>query len=210
MLKRRVLRFAALLAVFSALVLIVGCSQSGARMYSFKAGAECEERDCGCGVIEIAGGSGDALETPGEVLRGIVPEGLVVVAKAIPEPGWAFSHWSGHTSGEDSSGEVLVDHGIDITAHFVRIRPLRVLELRVVGVGGVDGGPCCPQSTQLVGDRLYTPASAEYGHGEIVRLAAFPAGAFHGWIGYGIEDTLELIMDQDRSITVLFYDDHQH
>jgi len=210
MLTRRILGPAALLALA---LLSAGCARSGTRMYSFDASVACEARDCGCGTIEVTTVSGTVVEAPGEVVHGFVSEGLVVVAEAVSQPGWTLTHWSGDESGVGASLELLVDQGKQLIAHFERVRPLRTLEVQLIGEGGIDTSPCLSLGSQLVDGHLMTPRSALFGDGEVVHLTAYGAPGWHfeSWIGFGSGVAeIEFVMDQDRSLSALFVDECDH
>lgn len=202
-----------ILAVLSLAMLLSGCTQTVRRQYLFDGRVACEETDCSCGSLAISTSSdGDAIP-PGEVIDEFINEDSLVEVEAVAEPGWTFTHWSGDVSGTDETAEILIDRGKDITAHFERVRPLRTLEIRVIGEGGVDCGACCPLSTRLEGGSLRTPGSAQFGDGTVLRLTAYsaPGWAVESWSGFesGI-DEIELVMNRDRSVTVLFVDQHDH
>ncbi len=49
----------------------------------------------------------------------IYQEGTVVTLTAIPDPGWAFHHWSGGASGPNNPVDIIMDSDKTVTAHFV-------------------------------------------------------------------------------------------
>jgi len=207
MLTRRMLGVIALLALA---LLSASCTRTDSRMYSFEARVACEAVPCGCGTVALASVSGGPLGEAGESIHSFVAEGQVVNAEAVPESGWTFSHWTGDAAEADEPIEILVDRGVELIAHFERIRPLRTLELHVSGDGGVEGGPCFPQNTEYLSS--YTPETAQYGDGEVLRLRHYraPGWMFAGWIGYSTEEEIEVVMDRDRSITLLLHDNEAH
>ncbi|RME20059.1 MAG: hypothetical protein D6800_13525, partial [Candidatus Zixiibacteriota bacterium] len=120
---------------------------------------------------------------------GTFDENSVVTITATPDPGWAFSGWSGDASGLTNPLNLTMDSDKNITATFVQI-PQYTLTTTVVGSGSVS------------------PASGTFDENSVVTITATPdpGWAFSGWSGdaSGLTNPLNLTMDGDKNITAIF------
>jgi uncharacterized repeat protein (TIGR02543 family) len=120
----------------------------------------------------------------------------VVSLNATADTGWAFSHWSGSTSGSANPKDITMDGDKSIAAHFV---PCYTLTVNVTpnGTGNVyaDPTPSCDNYTK-------------YPQGTVVKLTADPGSGyvFSGWSGdaSGSTNPLDVTVDRDKSVTASF------
>jgi hypothetical protein len=130
-------------------------------------------------------GSGSvSLSPPG----GTYDAGTVVTLTATPDPGFAFSGWSGDLSGSQNPATLTLDGDKSVTATFVG--PQFTLTVTVEGSGKV---------------RLQ-PSGGVYTAGTVVTLKATPHKKFTGWSGdlSGTSSTETLVMDSDKDVTASF------
>ena len=110
--------------------------------------------------------------------------------EALPEPGYAFTHWGGDISGTESQTEIYVDVYQEVIAYFTNI--LHDLNVESSGQG----------STSLVGTQTY-------GEGSQVEITATPdkGWRFDGWSGDVANPTAEtttVTIDADKTVTANF------
>jgi regulation of enolase protein 1 (concanavalin A-like superfamily) len=116
--------------------------------------------------------------------------GSSVSLQANPNPGWAFSNWSGDLSGSDNPKNLLITGDHQVTATFI---PLGyTLDINIVGNGNVTKNPDKPV----------------YQHGDQVTLTATPEAfwLFSGWSGgaSGSTNPLVITITNNTAITATF------
>jgi len=72
-----------------------------------------------------------------------------VVIKAVPDPGYSFSHWSGDITGSDNPSTISMDKHRIITAHFVELIPIWETSIRVERE--VEGSEVREESSVTIG-----------------------------------------------------------
>ncbi len=122
----------------------------------------------------------------------------VVTLTATPASGFEFANWSGDIGGAtstDISIEVTMDQGRTVTANFTPIQRSLTLNVSPTATGSIAANPDKPT----------------YDNGETVQLTAAAASGFKfsfwsGDIGAAnpTDQTIDILMDQDRSITANF------
>ena len=116
--------------------------------------------------------------------------GDVVTLTATPDPGWAFSGWSGDLTGTDNPTTLTITGNTTVTATFERGQ--HTVTVNVVGRGAVGIDP----------DRATHP------HGSVVTLTATPnpGWAFSGWSGdlSGTDNPLSFTITEDTAVTATF------
>ena len=159
-----------------------------------------------------AGGGNDVIieNSGGSVLEGpcnnfcpylSVSEPIVQFRANAGQPGWKFSHWSGHPAIEGSnnplSPEVFLLDGdsINVTAHFVMID----YTLTVNSTGGTGGAT----------GRVTVSPSGPYHYGDVVTLTAMPQAGetFASWSANVVSTgatTGEVAMTSDQVVTATF------
>jgi len=124
---------------------------------------------------------------------GVQQRGSAVPLSATPAGGWAFSSWTGDTSGSNPSTQVTMDGNKKVTATFTQIPPNQhALTVNTSGQGSVT----------------LDPAGGVYNEGTTVTLTANPASGweFSGWSGAltGSTNPTTVAMDADKSVTATF------
>jgi uncharacterized repeat protein (TIGR02543 family) len=118
--------------------------------------------------------------------------GTVVSLGATANPGYQFSHWSGHAGGTSTSTTVTMDSDKSVTASFAKIQYTLTM---AVSPGG--GGATSP----IAGSHIYDA-------GMVVNLSATAAGGyeFSGWSGdvSGTSTSAVVTMDGNKSVTASF------
>jgi hypothetical protein len=134
--------------------------------------------------VTTSGSGSVSLSPPG----GTYDAGTVVTLTATPDPGFAFSGWSGDLSGSQNPATLTLDADKSVTATFVG--PQFTLTVTVEGSGKV---------------RLQ-PSGGVYTAGTVVTLKATPHKKFTGWSGdlSGTSSTETLVMDSDKDVTASF------
>lgn len=152
-------------------------------------------------TVTLAGaGSGDVSSSPGGIscpadCDESFAEGTEVTLTAVPDPGSAFTGWSGDCTGA-ADCEISMTADRDVTATFV---PLRSLAVTVVGSGAVTSSPPgidCPAD-----------CSEDYPDGEGVDLTATPSPGFElaSWSGdCSGAGACQVTMTQNRAVTATF------
>jgi hypothetical protein len=104
----------------------------------------------------------------------------------VPDPGWAFSGWTGDLSGSDQPGKVKMDGNRSVTATFVTGY---AVSTATVGEGTVVGG-------------------GSYPAGSTAKLKALPdvGWSFDGWSGdlSGLANPASLPMNGNKAVTATF------
>lgn len=133
-------------------------------------------------------GNGDVTITPE---KEVYDFGEIVILEAIPDPGWAFTSWTGAPAGNPTA--IQMNGPKVVTATFTA--ETYTLNVAVQGDGSVQ----------------ISPLKAEYVYGEKVTLTAVPGPGkfFGGWGGdlSGTRNPLELTMRGDVDATALFTDE---
>jgi len=137
-------------------------------------------------TLSVSGSGGSVnVESP----KATYYEGDYVTLHAVPEPGNAFSQWSGDASGNANPYVVYMDANKSITANFLPIQ-------RSLYLAATNG--------QIAAD----PVKNFYDNGETVFLTATAAEGFDfaGWSGDagGTNNPLSVVMDSNKSITAMF------
>lgn len=151
-------------------------------------------------VTRAGAGSGIVSSSPGGIscpadCDESYAEGTVVTLTADPDPGSAFTGWSGDCTGTTDC-QITMTADRDVTATFV---PLRSLAVTVVGSGTVTSSPAgidCP------GD-----CGEDYPDGEVVDLTATPSPGFElaSWSGACTgAGACQVTMTQNRAVTATF------
>ncbi|MFP3872640.1 MAG: CARDB domain-containing protein [Candidatus Aenigmatarchaeota archaeon] len=133
-------------------------------------------------------------------------EGTEVKIEAVSDDGWMLDRWTGDVpQGEENQEEITVvmDGNKEVTAHFEEIDPSIKYDLNIDVEGEGNIG--------VNGEEVETPYNEEYEEGTLVELAASPAAnwTFSHWGGDYPEgeseaETIEIMMDDEKSITVYF------
>ncbi|MFP3871733.1 MAG: InlB B-repeat-containing protein, partial [Candidatus Aenigmatarchaeota archaeon] len=125
-------------------------------------------------------------------------EGEVVTVEATPADGWQFVEWTDDETGTESTLEITMDENKSITAVFEEEVEYYELTVNVKGDGSTD-----PEE-----------GTHSYEEGEVVTVEATPAEdwIFVEWIGdeTGTETTIEVTMDENKSITAVFEEEVEH
>jgi predicted outer membrane repeat protein len=143
-------------------------------------------------LVDVVG-EGTVTRQPDEATYSF---GTAVTVTAVADPGWTFSHWSGHLSGSTNPATVTMDGDKSITATFTQ--DVYLLLVDVVGQGTV---------TRL-------PDEATYPSGTVVTVTAVadPGWTFSHWSGdlSGSANPTSITMDGNKSITATFTPDVHH
>jgi len=124
--------------------------------------------------------------------------GTVVTLNAAPDPGSAFTGWSGDCSGSDTC-QLTMSQARSVTATFTRSNFGLVVSKLGGGTGLVNSSPA--------GISCGVNCQASFTSGSTVTLSAAPAAGsvFAGWSGDCSGDgSCQLTMSQDRSVTATF------
>ena len=136
-------------------------------------------------TLASAGGGSVSANPPG----GTYLAGSVVALTATPDPGWAFTGWSGALTGATNPTTLTMNGHRLVTANFTRLYDL--------GVQASSGG-----HVDL------SPPGGTYLEGTVVSLGAVPdpGYAFTGWSGAltGTTNPATLTMNSDRNVTATF------
>jgi uncharacterized repeat protein (TIGR02543 family) len=190
----KVVRSTLALAVVVSGLLLGSCIPPLPEVFSLDALFECEGMSCGCGWLAAPSGEVDSIQHPSGHITHYYEEGHAGTLTAGGVAGWAFSHWTGDVTGTSPSVDIIMDSDKTVTAHFEQIPPLHSLQIVVIGEGRADC-VCCPQSGQ-------------FGHGDIIAVAAYPdpGWVFGHWAGgaHGTEPRVDLVMDGDVFLTAFF------
>lgn len=140
--------------------------------------------------------SGGSVEASPD--KAVYSNGEAVTLTATAAEHYLFSHWQGDIADEDpaaASINISMDSDKNIEAVFSAVQ-------RTLTITSTPNG---------AGDVTRSPEKATYDHGEVVTLTANPASGFQfaNWSGdIGSADpnsrTINLTMDQDRSVTAGF------
>lgn len=135
-------------------------------------------------------GSGAVQANPG---GGIYNENTVVELTATPDPGWAFSGWSGDLVSSDNPANITMDSNKNVTATFTEIVvPQYTLATSVSGNGQI----------------LLSPAGGIYDENTEITVSATadPGWFFAGWGGdlSGLTNPEIVTMDGNKSVSALF------
>ena len=135
-------------------------------------------------------GSGSAQANPA---GGIYNENTVVELTATPNPGWAFSGWSGDLVSTDNPASITMDGNKNVTATFTEIVvPQYTLATSVSGNGQI----------------LLNPAGGVYDENTEVTVSAVadPGWFFAGWSGdlNGLTNPESITMNSNKNVTALF------
>lgn len=116
--------------------------------------------------------------------------GEEVTLTATPDPGWAFTGWSGDASGTNPMITVTMDRAKSITANFQSSSQYTLTVNAVNGTVEKD------------------PDQPSYGQGQVVTLTAVPdlGYQFSGWSGAltGTTNPATITMNSDKTITANF------
>ena len=136
-------------------------------------------------MISDTVGSGSVLADP----VGPYHYNDVVTITAQADPKWAFSSWSGDTTGSTNTKQITIDSNKEITATFIQV--LFDVDVTVVGDGSVDIDP--------IGQLSY---------GEQVTLTATPDPGWYlsAWSGdhTGNDNPAVITVESDLEITATF------
>jgi len=130
-------------------------------------------------------------------------EGTEVTLTAVPDEGWLFDGWTGDYESEEEEIFVIIDEDKTLTANFREHDPDEEHEL-VIDVEG-EG------TVEVDGVEEELPFSEIYTDGAEVELTAVAYGdwQFSHWqgdypAGEQTETTIQLVMDDDRTLTAYF------
>jgi uncharacterized repeat protein (TIGR02543 family) len=132
-------------------------------------------------------GNGTVSKSPNQALYA---PGQQVTLTPLPEPGWAFSGWSGNLSGSANPATITMDSDKTVTATFVQVQ--YTVFTNVTGNGSITK----------------SPNKTLYNFGEDVTLTATPAAGFYftSWSGdlSGAANPTTITVDGNKSITANF------
>ena len=132
-------------------------------------------------------GSGSIIVAPEQDSYAL---GQDVLIQAVPQTGWAFSHWGGDVSGENDVIAVTMTSDKSITAFFVQ--ETYILDIQVSGRGFVS----------VVPDReVYS-----YGTTLLLQAIAQPGWQFSHWDGdvSGEADEIQVVMNGSKTVQATF------
>ncbi|MBP6016427.1 MAG: InlB B-repeat-containing protein [Candidatus Promineofilum sp.] len=119
--------------------------------------------------------------------------GEMVTLTATPSLGNVFVNWSGGVTGSVNPYTVPVNSNLSVVGNFAAA-PNRTLTLTPIGNGTINADPAGPS----------------YLHGQKVTLTAVagPDASFASWGGAasGMSNTVEVVMDADKSVSASFKD----
>ena len=142
-------------------------------------------------TLTVNSGEGGTVDSTG----GTYNQGQTVSVRAIPNPGYEFTGWSGDASGTSNPLSITIDSNTSITAQFTRIKYL--LGVNISGDGNV---------TQEVISAGKTPT--EYNSGTVVRLESIPSDGwlFHTWSGASTDtgNIIDITIDGTKTVTASF------
>ena len=142
-------------------------------------------------TLTVNSGEGGTVDSTG----GTYNQGQTVSVRAIPNPGYEFTGWSGDVSGTSNPLSITIDSNTSITAQFTRIKYL--LGVNISGDGNV---------TQEVISAGKTPT--EYNSGTVVRLESIPSDGwlFHTWSGASTDtgNIIDITIDGTKTVTASF------
>ena len=142
-------------------------------------------------ALTVNSGEGGTVNSNG----GTYNQGQTVSVRAIPNPGYEFTGWSGDASGTSNPLSITIDSNTSITAQFTRIKYL--LGVNISGDGNV---------TQEVVSAGKTPT--EYNSGTVVRLESIPSDGwlFHTWSGASTDtgNIIDITIDGTKTVTASF------
>ena len=137
--------------------------------------------------VTVDGAGSVSLNPPG----GSYAIGTNVSLNAMPDTGYAFSHWSGDLSGSANPANLITSGAHNVTAHFTAL-PQYNLSVLAAGSGTV----------------ALDPPGGLYYQGDIVMLTAQPDSGygFVNWSGDlgGIDNPATITIDGDKTITAHF------
>jgi hypothetical protein len=148
--------------------------------------------------------AGTGIDCPHATCSNTYEAGTVVTLTATPNPGFAFTGWSGGGCSGTGTCVLILGSSKAVTATFV---PTHVLTVSVAGAGsgGVksdSGGIDCPG----------VQCTAAFNQGTTVTLTATAANGsvFTGWSGAGCSGTSTCVvtMSADRAVTATFVPTH--
>ena len=143
-------------------------------------------------TFDLSVGSSDGGSV--DISGGTYNQNSEVTITATPEPGYAFSGWSGNASGSTNPLTLTMTGDKTITANFTRIT--FGLDVGVVGQGTV--------SKELIN----SSKTDEYNQGSVVRLNASSESPwlFIDWSGASTATTnqIDLTIDSSKSVTATF------
>jgi uncharacterized repeat protein (TIGR02543 family) len=141
-------------------------------------------------TVNTVGSGSVALSPPG----GQYEDGTLVTLTATPDPGWAFSGWSGDIlSGMNNPATIRMDNNYTVVATFSPTSPVtHTLTVDIVGSGDVT----------------LDPPGGSYGPGTMVTLTADANSGwrFSGWSGAlsGTTNPASLTMDANKAVIATF------
>jgi hypothetical protein len=137
--------------------------------------------------VSVDAGSGGSVQVapPGSPQL----EGTVLTLTAIPDPGFAFTGWSGDLSGTQSPTTLVVTANRSVSAAFTALHDVSV-------------------QTTAGGNVALAPEDGPYLEGSVVMLTAMPEDGFDFamWQGdlSGPENPASLTLDEDKSVVAVF------
>ncbi|MFP3871481.1 MAG: InlB B-repeat-containing protein [Candidatus Natronoplasma sp.] len=144
----------------------------------------------GNGTVEVEG------EPVDDGWTGEYEEGTEVTLTAMPAEGYEFAMWTGDHGSTEEEITITMDINKDITAHFEEIQE----DENILTISRVGEGTTEPE-----------PGSHTYTAGEEVTVEAMPAEgwSFVEWTGdyEGMEDVINITMDEDKEITAHFQEE---
>jgi len=116
-----------------------------------------------------------------------------VTLTAIPNEGYAFSHWAGGASGSNNPTTIIMSANVTVYAYFEELSPNQyILNISV--------------SPPQAGWVEATPSGGVYNAGTVVTLTAYPNAGyrFKEWEGATGTNTTTIVMDGNKTVTAVF------